>query len=74
MDEEMDELKELAERTDRENEDFDRRRHHHGGRSRIHSFYPNDEREYGHSSYHHDQEMEHKEKHHRDFPYKTGYK
>lgn len=61
MDEEMHELKEMAERTDREHEFDERRQHHYGeSRSRIHSFYPNEDemeqaKEYGQFEHHSDQ-------------------
>lgn len=64
FDEEIDELKKLAERSDREGEE--RRNHHHGERSRIHSFYPTEEemepeRDHRYSPY--QKEMEPKEHH-----------
>jgi len=73
MDEEMHELKEIAERTDREHEQEgrNRREHHHGGsRSRVHSFYPSEdemeaEREYRHSSDQYENDMGPKKHYHR---------
>jgi len=62
----MDELKKLVERPDSEHEYGERRHENHGGRSRIHSFYPTEEDmkpEYRQFSG--QQQMEPKKKHHR---------